>query len=125
MRTGRALGQFPFVTEQVREEVVAPLRRRRGPDDFQAAADRIAAFAAAMAALPAEALFLDADGFGHWADQRPIAGAVGLAERMSARDERDGLLVVHRHARERLADIPCRSDWIRLAVRPFRIDVDQ
>ncbi len=28
MRAGRALGQFPFVAEQVLEEVVAPLRRR-------------------------------------------------------------------------------------------------
>ena len=46
MRTGRALGQFPVVFEQILEIVVAPLRRRRGPSDFQAAADRVAAFAA-------------------------------------------------------------------------------
>ena len=48
-----------------------------------------------------------------------------LAERVSAGDERNGLLVVHRHARERLANILGRSERIRLAVRPFRIDVDQ
>src|SRR5258708_7498376 len=35
------------------------------------------------------------------------------------------LLVIHRHASERLADIPGRGDRIRLTVRPFRIDVDQ
>ena len=63
MRTGRALGQFPFVAEQVREEVVAPLRRRRGPGDFQAAADRVTAFAGAKAVRPAEALLLDAGRF--------------------------------------------------------------
>src|SRR5206468_7670774 len=44
---------------------------------------------------------------------------------VAASDQRDGLFVIHRHAREGLADIPGRSDWIRLAVRPFRIDVDQ
>ena len=55
---GRALRQFPFVAEQVLEEVVAPLRRRRGPGDFRAAADRVIALAAAEAALPAEALLL-------------------------------------------------------------------
>ncbi len=68
MRTGRALGQFPFVAEQVLEEVVAPLRWRRGPDDFQAAADRVTPFARAKFALPAEALLLDAGGFRLWAD---------------------------------------------------------
>ena len=59
------------------------------------------------------------------ADQRRIAGAVGLAEGVAAGDQRDGLLVVHRHAEERLADVLGRRDRIRIAVRPFRIDVDQ
>ena len=48
-----------------------------------------------------------------------------LAERVAAGDQRDRLLVVHRHALERLADIPRRGERVRLAVRPFRIDVDQ
>src|SRR5437870_10876104 len=69
MRTGRTLRQLPFVAEQVREEVVAPLRRRRGPNDFQAAADRVTAFARAKFALPSEALLLDAGGFRLWAHQ--------------------------------------------------------
>ena len=126
MRTGRALGQLPFVAEQVPEEVVAPLRRRRGPDDFQAAADRVIAFAAAKAVLPAQPLLLDGSAFRLGADILDrICGAVGLAERMSAGDERDGLLVVHGHAHECLANIPRRSDRIRLAIWSFRIDVDQ
>ena len=58
-------------------------------------------------------------------DQRRIAGAVGLAEGVAAGNQRDGLLVVHRHAAERFADVPRRRDRIRLAVRPFRIHVDQ
>ena len=48
-----------------------------------------------------------------------------LAERVPAGDERDGFLIVHRHARERLPDIPRRGERIRLAIRTFRIDVDQ
>ena len=54
-----------------------------------------------------------------------IAGAVGLAERVAARDEGHRLLVVHRHASEDLADIPRRSDRVRVAVRAFRVDVNQ
>src|SRR5579863_2058722 len=84
MRTGWALGQFPFVAEQVREEVVAPLRRRRGPNHFQAAADRVATLARAKLALPAEALLLDAGGFRLRTHQCRIASAVGLAKGVPA-----------------------------------------
>ena len=50
---------------------------------------------------------------------------MGLAEGVAARNQRDGLLVVHRHAVERFTDVLGRRDRIRFAVRPFRIDVDQ
>ena len=50
---------------------------------------------------------------------------MGLAEGVAAGDQRDGLLVVHRHAGEGLADVAGRGDGIGLAVRPFRIDVDE
>ena len=125
VRTGRALRQFPFEAEQVPEEVVAPLRGRVGPGDFQAAGDRVAAFARAKAALPAQALLLDAGRFGLRPNMFRIAGAVGLAEGVAARDEGHRLLVVHRHASEDLADILGRSDRVRVAVRAFRVDVNQ
>src|ERR1017187_3379294 len=126
MRPARALGQFPFVAEQVREEVVAPLRRRRAPNDFQAAADRVTAFARAKFALPAEALLFDAGGFRDWADiPVRIGSTMGFAEGVTAGTERNGLLVIHRHAGESLSDIPCRGNWSRLSIRPFRIHIDQ
>src|SRR5512139_1018364 len=53
------------------------------------------------------------------------ARAVGLAERVTARYERNRLLVVHRHASEDLADIPRRSDRVRVAVGAFRGHIDQ
>ena len=126
VRAGRALGQLPFEAEQVLEVVVAPLRGRGRPGAFQPAGDRVVALAGAEAVLPAEALLLDACTLGLRADIRARIGrAVRLAEGMPAGDQRDGLLVVHRHARERLADVAGRGDWIGLAVRPFGIDVDQ
>src|SRR5207244_4407760 len=60
MRAGRALRQLPLVAEQVLEVVVAPLRGRGGPRDFQAAGDRVTALARAECTSPAEALLLDA-----------------------------------------------------------------
>src|ERR1700746_1713612 len=50
---------------------------------------------------------------------------VGFAEAVAAGNQRDGLLVVHRHAAERFADVLGRRDRIRLAVRSLWIDVDQ
>ena len=125
VRAGRALGELPFVVEQVVEEVVAPLRRRLRPGDFRATGDRVLAFAGAELADPAQALRLDAGRFRLRSHQGRIAGAMGLAEGVAAGDQCHGLLVVHRHARERLADVAGRREGIGIAVRPFRIDVDQ
>src|ERR1022692_2750847 len=126
MRTGRALRQFPFVAEQVREEVVAPLRRRLAPNDLQTAADRVIPFARSKFVLPAQALLFDAGGFGFGADILVrIGSAVGFSESVTAGNERNRLLVIHRHAGESLSDIPCRGNRIRLSIRPFRIHIDQ
>ena len=50
---------------------------------------------------------------------------MGLAERVAAGDQRHRLLVVHRHAREGLANVARRRQRIGIAVGPFGIDVDQ
>ena len=124
--TGGALREFPFIAEQVFEVVVVPLHRVGGPCAFQAAGDRVDAFAAAKGVLPAEALLFDASPLGFGTDiLARIGSAVALAEGVSAGDERHRLLVIHGHAGERLPDVPCRSDRIRLAIGPFRIHVDQ
>ncbi len=124
MRTSRALGQFPFVTEQVPEEVVAPLGGRGGPGDFQTAGDRVRTHAGIETVFPAQALFFKSCRFRVGPAIRVWRGTVGLAEGMAPGDERHGLLVVHRHAGKGLADVACRSDRIRVAVRAFRVDVN-
>src|SRR5262249_15267276 len=123
--TGRALGELPFVAEQILEEVVAPLRRRLTPDDFRAAGDRVAASAGAIFALPAEALLFDGGGLRFRAHQGSIARAGGLAEGMPAGNQPDRLFVIQGHPAKRSAVVPGRRNGIRLAVRSFRIDVDQ
>src|ERR1700685_2029048 len=126
MRAGRTLRQFPFVAEQVGEEVVAPLRGRRSPGDFQAAADGVTTVPFAELVLPSEALILDVGAF--WFVANILSGntsAVGLAKGMSAGNERDGLLVIHRNAGECFPNVACRSDGIGLSIGPFGIHVDQ
>src|SRR5205085_6579675 len=53
------------------------------------------------------------------------SGTVGLADRVAADDERKRLLVVHRHAGERLPNIFRCKGRVRVAARPLRIHVDQ
>ena len=125
LRPSRTLRQFPLEAEQVLEIVVAPLRRRAGPGDLQPAGDGVATLAGAEAVLPAEALVLDAGRFRLVRDVLRRCRAVGLAEAVTAGDECDRFLVVHRHARERLPDVDRRGERVGLAVRAFRIDVDQ
>ncbi len=126
MRTGRALRQFPFVVEQVRKEIVAPLRRRRGPNDFQSATDRVTTMTFAKFILPSQALIFNVGTFRVVAHiLSGNAGAVRFSEGMSAGNERNCFLVIHRHAGKSLSDIPCRSNRIRLSIRPFRIHIDQ
>ena len=50
---------------------------------------------------------------------------MGFAEGVPASNQRDRFLVIHRHAAERLADIPRCSDWVRFSIGPFRIHVNQ
>ena len=50
---------------------------------------------------------------------------MGLAEGVAARDQRNGLLVVHRHAKERFANVLGGSDRVGVAAGAFRIDVDE
>ncbi len=78
MRTGRALREFPLEAEQVLEVVVAPLRGRRGPGDFQAAGDRVSAPAGAKFVCPAKALLGEVGRFGiqlHNWTQRQLRGS--------------------------------------------------
>ena len=125
-RAGGALHLLPLVAVQVLQEVVVPLHRVGRPGALDATGDGIGALARAVAGLPAEALLLQVGALrlGTHVAAR-VGGAVRLAEGVPADDERDRLLVVHRHAPEGLADVPRRRDGIRLAVGPFGIHVDE
>ena len=126
LSAGGALGEFPFKAEQVFEVIVVPLHRVGGPCALQAAADGIHAFAAAKAVFPAQALLFDGGALGFATDILVrIGSAMRFAEGVSAGDEGNCLLVIHRHARERLPNIRRRGDWIRLAIGSFRIHIDQ
>ena len=123
---GRALRQLPLVAEEVLEVGVVPGGRGGVPGDLEAAGDRVAAVAAAEALLPAQALLLERGALGLRADVLLGVGrTVGLAEGVAAGDERDGLLVVHRHPAERLADVAGRGERVGVRVRALGVDVDQ
>src|SRR6185312_13358939 len=126
VRTGRALSQFPVVFEQVVEKVVAPLRRRGGPGDFQAAADGVSAKTLTEFVLPSQALVLNVGTF--WFGAYIVSGdgsAVGLAEGMPAGNQRHSFFVVHGHALEGFANVPAGGNGIGLSIGPFRVHVNQ
>src|SRR5215211_31745 len=123
--TGRALGELPVVLVQIVEESVVPLRRLVGPGALQTAGSRVCALAGAVVAFPAKTLLLDRGGFGLRADVFGGGRAMGFADRVAADDERNRLLVIHRHATERLSDVPSCGQRVRGAVWALRVHVDE
>ena len=119
------LGELPLEAEEVLEEAVAPAGRGVGPRHLETAGDGVAALARAVAAVPAQTLRLDRGALGLGADVVAGRRAVGLAERVAACDQGDGLLVVHGHPAERLADVVGREQRVGIAARTLGVDVDQ
>ena len=122
---GRARRQLPVVLEQVVQVPVVPLRRLVGPGALQPAGDGVGALAGAEGVPPAEALLLDGAPSGSGPTYSAPAAPWDLPNGVAADDERDRLLVVHRHTAEGLPNVPGGSQRIRVAVGPLRIDVDQ
>src|ERR1700722_13848273 len=119
-RASRTFRQLPFVLKEVLEEEIGPPGRRLRPGDLRTSGDGVGADTGSMRAFPAEPLILDSAAFWIGTDQRRIARPVSFAEAMPAGNQGDGLFVVHCHAEKRLADVLCRREGIRIAVRPFR-----
>ena len=121
-----ALGEFPVVAVQMIQVAAGPAGGCLGPSAFQAAGNRVARVARAVAVLPAEALIFDAGSLGFGAHVFVgIGRAVCLAKRVAAGDQRDRLFVVHRHPSKGLADVGGRCHGVGLAVGPLGIHVDE
>ena len=122
---GGALGELPLVGEQHLEVRVVPLGRRGGPRALEPAGDGVGALAGAVLADPAEAAAVHGAALGLRADELGVAGAVGLAEGVPARDERDRLLGVHAHPAEGHLDVVGGGQRVGPALRALGVDVDQ
>ena len=96
---------------------------------FESARDRVGALAAAhrSSSIRGPSASIRQLPFGLGADvlRSGSRGTVGLAEGVAAGDEGHGLLVVHRHAGEGLADVTRRGQRIRIAVGALGVHVDQ
>src|SRR4030095_2950753 len=123
---GRARGQLIVVVVEVLEEPLSPLRRLGGPRTLEPARDRVVALAGAKLVPPAETLLLYAGALRFGTDVLGgRGGTVGLADRVAADDERERLLIVHRHASESLSNVLRCKGRVRVAARPLRVHVDQ
>src|SRR4029453_11673815 len=106
LAAGRARRQLIVVLVEIVEEPVVPLRRLGGPGAFEPARDRVVALAAAKSVLPTETLLLQSGALRFGTDVLGGgSGTVCLADRVATDDERNRLLVVHRHAGERLSNV--------------------
>ena len=94
-----AAGKLPIKAEQILEVIIVPLRRGHCPSPFNAACDGVNTFPAAEAILPAKTLIFYAATFRGSTDELVrVSRTMRFAKRMSARNQRHSLDVVHRHA---------------------------
>src|SRR5688572_25436212 len=82
LHTGGAFFQFPFILEQVIEEMVAPFGWRLRPGHFRTTRYGVATNACAVLAFPAEPLIFNRRSFWVRPHQRRITCAMGFTERM-------------------------------------------
>ena len=75
--------------------------------------------------MPAKTLFLNAGTFRFSTNKASITGTMRLAKGMATRDKCHGFFIIHRHPRKGFTDVTGRSHRVRLAIRAFRIDIDQ
>src|SRR5262249_8481871 len=126
LAAGRARRQPIIVLVEIIEEPVVPLRRFGGPRALEPARDRVAAVAAAKPVLPAETLLLQTGALRFGTDVLGGGGStVALADCGATDDERTFLLVVHRHAGERLSNVLRRKGRVWVPARALRVHVDQ
>src|SRR5581483_2602806 len=125
-RARRTLCLYPVEGKQVVEVLRRPRNRIHRPGALESAGHRVACLATSALVFPAQSLLLGAGRRGLGAHTLGwIMGAMRLAERVSAGDERNGLLVVHGHATEGLTDVLRSRERIRIAVGTRGIDVNQ
>ena len=120
-----AFGFDPFIAKQSIEIGIVPGCRCFRPSAFKAARDSMGPFAAFESVFPAKTQIFDGCGFGLGADKGRVTCAVGFTKRVSTCDQGHRFFVVHRHARKGFTNINRGSQRIRIAVRPFGVNIDQ
>mmetsp|Transcript_7768 Transcript_7768/g.8878 ORF Transcript_7768/g.8878 Transcript_7768/m.8878 type:complete len:269 (-) Transcript_7768:291-1097(-) len=124
--TSRTLDKLELVLEQILEEPVVPLGRAVGPRALQTTGDGVLALAAAKAVLPAQALLFNGGRLRGWPHVRiRVSGAVAFPERVSACNQCHRLLIIHRHACKRFADILGGRQRVWVTIRPLWVHVDE
>src|SRR5262249_21003414 len=126
LTSGRAGRQLILVVMKVVEKTVVPLRGLARPGALEATGDRVLPFAAAKFILPAETLLLEAGPLRLGTDVlRGSGGAMGLAHRVAADNQRESLLIIHCHAFERLPDKFRCTSRIWMTAWSLRVHIDQ
>ena len=121
-RTG---GQFPFVVEQILKVIDSPLRRSGCPGDLRSSSNSIGSATRSVGTGPTKTLLLNRGTFRFWPHMRDIPSTVGFSKGVTASNESNGFLIVHRHTTKGLTDIVSCSHWVGISVRAFGIYIDE
>ena len=120
-----ALGELPVVVHEGLEIVVVPGGWCGVPCTFETCGGGVLCLAGLPRVLPANKLLLHWSARWFWPNCVFWTCTVHLAKGVSTHNQRNGLLVVHGHAAEGLADVATGRNRIRVGVGAFRVHVDE
>ena len=125
IRASRAFYQLPLITKQKVEIAIVPFCRIGCPRTFDTTGDGVTPFAFAMCAYPAKAHLFNRSTFWLNPDQISITCTMRFTECMTTCGQGDSFFVIHRHSGKCFTNIAGTCQRIGIAIRPFRIHIDQ
>ena len=122
----RAAGLLPVVSKQVRQIHYRPLGWRRRPGALETRGHCVLSISFTATILPSHALLNDGLASRFWPDTIiRLVGTVCFAKGVPACNQRNRLLVIHRHTPKSFANIVRGENRVGVAIRTLWVHVDE
>ena len=120
------LCQFPLETKKIIKIIIIPSCWCSCPCSLKTTGNRILCIPFSKTVFPTKALLFNTSS--SWFRSNiftRISSTMRLPKSMTASNKRNSLFIIHGHATECFTNVTCRSNWIRFAIRPLRININQ
>ena len=123
--SSRTLNKLPFITKKHIKIPIIPLSRIWCPCSFNSTCNGVTAHTFAMITVPAKAHFIYISTLRFYCLVVLTCSTMCFPERMTTSSKSNCLIIIHCHSAKCFSDIFGTCNWVRIAVRSLRVDIDQ